>query len=40
MYDIDLNNKKETDEIIAITNEIINVNNFNPFEIAIQKVER
>lgn len=40
MYDIDLNNKEETNQITSITNEIINENNFNPFEIAIQKVER
>lgn len=40
MYDIDLSNKGKRNDIMAIVDEVISENNFNSFEIAIQKVER
>lgn len=39
MYDIDLNNKGMTNDIMGIVDEVIKENNFSSFEIDIQKVE-
>ncbi|MCH7321535.1 hypothetical protein LZ480_06470 [Solibacillus sp. MA9] len=40
MYDIDLNNKVMTNDIMAIVDKVIRENNFSSFEIALQKVDR
>ncbi|PYF01770.1 hypothetical protein [Ureibacillus chungkukjangi] len=37
MYDIDLKNKEMTNKITAIIDEVIKENNFNSFEITIEK---